>query len=100
MKCKKCSPDLTATKPHARAWQRMLSAGGSICSIPLRSMSSSRTSRMVCSASRAGTDRPCGAHIFRWRSNTLLVDAIVAAATPRLDRRARSRVLLHDAPIT
>jgi uncharacterized protein len=39
-----------------------------------------------------------GAHIFSVAQHTLLVDAIARIRTPRLDRRGRLAVLLHDAP--
>ena len=48
-------------------------------------------------ASRAGTGRPFGAHIFSVAQHTLLVDAI-ARRRNALDRRARLAILLHDAP--
>ncbi len=39
-----------------------------------------------------------GAHIFSVAQHTLLVEAITRIRSPRLDRRARLAVLLHDAP--
>jgi 5'-deoxynucleotidase YfbR-like HD superfamily hydrolase len=39
-----------------------------------------------------------GAHIFSVAQHTLLVEAIARVRTPRLDRRARLAILLHDAP--
>jgi 5'-nucleotidase len=39
-----------------------------------------------------------GAHIFSVAQHTLLVEAVARIRTPRLDRRARLAVLLHDAP--
>jgi hypothetical protein len=39
-----------------------------------------------------------GAHIFSVAQHTLLVEAIARARVPRLDRRARLAILLHDAP--
>ena len=39
-----------------------------------------------------------GAHIFSVAQHTLLVDAMARKRTPRLDRRLRLAVLLHDAP--
>jgi 5'-deoxynucleotidase YfbR-like HD superfamily hydrolase len=39
-----------------------------------------------------------GAHIFSVAQHTLLVDAVARARWPRLDRKARLAVLLHDAP--
>jgi 5'-deoxynucleotidase YfbR-like HD superfamily hydrolase len=39
-----------------------------------------------------------GAHIFSVAQHTLLVEAVARVRTPRLDRRARLALLLHDAP--
>jgi 5'-deoxynucleotidase YfbR-like HD superfamily hydrolase len=39
-----------------------------------------------------------GAHIFSVAQHSLLVDAIARARTPRLDRRLRLAILLHDGP--
>jgi 5'-nucleotidase len=39
-----------------------------------------------------------GAHIFSVAQHTLLVEAVARARRPRLDRRARLAILLHDAP--
>ena len=39
-----------------------------------------------------------GAHIFSVAQHSLLVEALARAKAPRLDRRARLAVLLHDAP--
>jgi len=39
-----------------------------------------------------------GDHIFSVAQHTLLVEAITRIRSPRLDRRARLAVLLHDAP--
>ena len=39
-----------------------------------------------------------GAHIFSVAQHTLLVEAIARARSPRLDRKRRLAVLLHDAP--
>jgi 5'-nucleotidase len=39
-----------------------------------------------------------GAHIFSVAQHSLLVDAIARAHTPRLDRRLRLAILLHDGP--
>jgi len=39
-----------------------------------------------------------GAHIFSVAQHTLLVEAVARARWPRLDRRARLAILLHDAP--
>jgi 5'-deoxynucleotidase YfbR-like HD superfamily hydrolase len=39
-----------------------------------------------------------GKHIFSVAQHTLLVEAVLRAANPRLDRRVRLAALLHDAP--
>jgi uncharacterized protein len=39
-----------------------------------------------------------GAHIFSVAQHSLLVEALARAHTPRLDRRRRLAILLHDAP--
>jgi 5'-deoxynucleotidase YfbR-like HD superfamily hydrolase len=39
-----------------------------------------------------------GAHIFSVAQHSLLVEALARARAPRLDRRQRLAVLLHDAP--
>src|ERR1700680_3270444 len=39
-----------------------------------------------------------GAHIFSVAQHTLLVEAVLRAASPRVDQRVRLAVLLHDAP--
>ena len=39
-----------------------------------------------------------GAHIFSVAQHTLLVEAVARARTPRLDRKLRLAILLHDAP--
>jgi 5'-nucleotidase len=39
-----------------------------------------------------------GAHIYSVAQHCLLVEALARVRTPRLDRRARLAVLLHDAP--
>jgi hypothetical protein len=39
-----------------------------------------------------------GAHIFSVAQHTLLVEVIARKRVPRLDRRARLAILLHDAP--
>jgi uncharacterized protein len=39
-----------------------------------------------------------GAHIFSVAQHTLLVEAVARARQPRLDRKLRLAILLHDAP--
>ena len=73
-------------------------AAGSICSIPRRSTSRSRTSRTGWRAWRAGTARPRARTSSRSPSIALLVEALARLRAPRLDRGGRLAVLLHDAP--
>lgn len=39
-----------------------------------------------------------GAHIFSVAQHTLLVEAVMRAQSPRIDRRVRLAAMLHDAP--
>ncbi len=39
-----------------------------------------------------------GAHIFSVAQHTLLVEVVARARTPRLDRKRRLAIILHDAP--
>ena len=71
---------------------------GSICLIPPRSTSRSRTSRMALRASRAGTGKRRGRISSRSRSTRLLVEADRAAAGRHLDQRLALALSLHDAP--
>jgi uncharacterized protein len=92
-------PRPTAVRaPHARAWQRMLSGrrldllDPSPLDVELEDIAHglARVARW--------NGQTTGAHIFSVAQHTLLVDAIVRARTPGLDRRAHLAVLLHDAP--
>ena len=94
----------SAPAPHpsnsveARAWQRMLSGrrldllDPSPLDIEIEDIAHglARVARW--------NGQTEGAHIFSVAQHTLLVDAVARARTPRLDRRARLALLLHDAP--
>jgi hypothetical protein len=82
----------------ARAWQRMLSGrrldllDPSALDVELEDIAHglARVARW--------NGQTIGAHIFSVAQHTLLVEAIARARAPRLDRRARLAILLHDAP--
>ena len=82
----------------ARAWQRMLSGrrldllDPSALDVELEDIAHglARVARW--------NGQTIGAHIFSVAQHTLLVEAIARARVPRLDRRARLAILLHDAP--
>jgi len=81
-----------------RAWQRMLSGrrldllDPSALDVELEDIAHglARVARW--------NGQTIGAHIFSVAQHTLLVEAIARARVPRLDRRARLAILLHDAP--
>ena len=83
---------------EARAWQRMLSGrrldllDPSPLDIEIEDIAHG-LARVARWNGQTG-----GAHIFSVAQHTLLVDAVARARTPRLDRRARLALLLHDAP--
>jgi 5'-deoxynucleotidase YfbR-like HD superfamily hydrolase len=85
-------------KTSARAWQRMLSGrrldllDPSPLDVELDDIAHglARVARW-----NGQTD---GAHIFSVAQHSLLVEVFARQKTPRLDRRARLAVLLHDAP--
>jgi 5'-deoxynucleotidase YfbR-like HD superfamily hydrolase len=84
--------------PGARAWQRMLSGrrldllDPSPLDVELDDIAHglARVARW-----NGQTD---GAHIFSVAQHSLLVEALARQKVPRLDRRARLLVLMHDAP--
>jgi uncharacterized protein len=86
------------TKTSARAWQRMLSGrrldllDPSPLDIEIEDIAHglARVARW--------NGQTVGPHIFSVAQHCLLVDAVARAKTPRLDRRVRLAVLLHDAP--
>ncbi|MBM3527146.1 MAG: HD family hydrolase [Alphaproteobacteria bacterium] len=87
-----------ASKPAARAWQRMLSGrrldllDPSPLDIEIEDIAHglARVARW--------NGQTEGAHIYSVAQHTLLVEAVARARTPGLDRRARLAILLHDAP--
>jgi 5'-deoxynucleotidase YfbR-like HD superfamily hydrolase len=82
----------------ARAWQRMLSGrrldllDPSALDIEIEDIAHglARVARW--------NGQTKGAHIFSVAQHSLLVEAVARARVPRLDRRLRLAVLLHDAP--
>jgi hypothetical protein len=90
---------MTASKPPAtRAWQRMLSGrrldllDPSPLDIEIEDIAHglARVARW--------NGQTHGAHIFSVAQHTLLVEAVLRAANPRVDQRVRLATLLHDAP--
>src|SRR5438093_4666983 len=86
-------PDISA-----RAWQRMLSGRrlDLLDPSPLDVEIEDIAHGLARVARWNGQTR--GAHIFSVAQHTLLVEAIARARAPRLDRRRRLAILLHDAP--
>jgi 5'-deoxynucleotidase YfbR-like HD superfamily hydrolase len=97
--------EMTAKRPPAkskvaapRAWQRMLSGrrldllDPSPLDVEIEDIAHglARVARW--------NGQTSGNHIFSVAQHTLLVEAIARARTPRLDRKARLAILLHDAP--
>jgi len=84
--------------PSARAWQRMLSGrrldllDPSPLDIEIEDIAHglARVARW--------NGQTHGAHIFSVAQHTLLVEAVLRAANPRVDQRVRLATLLHDAP--
>jgi 5'-deoxynucleotidase YfbR-like HD superfamily hydrolase len=84
--------------PGARAWQRKLSGRRLelLDPSPLDVEHDDNAHRLARVARWNGpTD---GAHIFSVAPHSLLVEALARQKVPRLDRRARLLVLMHDAP--
>ena len=87
-----------APSPRPRAWQRMLSGrrldllDPSPLDVEIEDIAHglARVARW--------NGQTTGAHIFSVAQHTLLVEAIARARSPRLDRKRRLAVLLHDAP--
>jgi 5'-deoxynucleotidase YfbR-like HD superfamily hydrolase len=85
-------------RDNARAWQRMLSGrrldllDPSPLDIEIEDIAHglARVARW--------NGQTHGAHIFSVAQHTLLVEAVLRAASPRVDRRVQLAVLLHDAP--
>src|SRR3954464_4052201 len=91
-------PRHNSTKSSARAWQRMLSGrrldllDPSPLDVEIEDIAHglARVARW--------NGQTSGAHIFSVAQHSLLVDAFARARTPRLDRRLRLAVMLHDGP--
>src|SRR5437016_621650 len=87
-----------ATSVSARAWQRMLSGrrldllDPSPLDIEIEDIAHglARVARW--------NGQTHGSHIFSVAQHTLLVEAVLRAANPRVDQRVQLAVLLHDAP--
>ena len=86
------------TKAAPRAWQRMLSGRrlDLLDPSPLDVEIEDIAHGLARVARWNGQTK--GAHIFSVAQHTLLVETIARARVPRLDRRARLAILLHDAP--
>jgi 5'-deoxynucleotidase YfbR-like HD superfamily hydrolase len=91
-------PKQTSKPTAPRAWQRMLSGrrldllDPSPLDIEIEDISHglARVARW--------NGQTSGAHVFSVAQHTLLVEAIARSRSPRLDRKRRLAVLLHDAP--
>ncbi len=82
----------------SRAWQRMLSGRrlDLLDPSPLDIEIADIAHGLARVARWNGQTR--GAHIFSVAQHTLLVEAVLRAASPRIDDRVRLAALLHDAP--
>src|SRR2546427_3681194 len=91
-------PSRRPAGPPARAWQRMLS--GRRLDLLDPSALDVEIADIAHGLARVArwNGQTSGAHIFSVAQHTLLVEAITRIRSPRLDRRARLAVLLHDAP--
>lgn len=84
--------------PQARAWQRMLSGrrldllDPSVLDIEIEDIAHglARVARW--------NGQTSGAHIYSVAQHCCLVEALAREKAPRLDRRGRLAILLHDAP--
>jgi len=91
-------PRRLGAEPAPRAWQRMLSGrrldllDPSPLDVEIEDIAHglARVARW--------NGQTTGAHIFSVAQHTLLVEAIARVRSPRLDRKRRLAVLLHDAP--
>ena len=92
------TPPKRWTAGAARAWQRMLSGrrldllDPSPLDVEMEDIAHglARVARW--------NGQTSGAHIYSVAQHTLLVEAIARVRAPRLDRRGRLAILLHDAP--
>src|SRR5262245_48020947 len=91
-------PTRTRARAAPRAWQRMLSGrrldllDPSALDVEIEDIAHglARVARW--------NGQTIGAHIFSVAQHTLLVETLARTKLPRLDRRARLAILLHDAP--
>ena len=89
----------TRTAPEsARAWQRMLS--GRRLDLLDPSPLDIEIADIAHGLARVArwNGQTSGAHIFSVAQHTLLVEAVMRIASPRIDDRVRLAALLHDAP--
>jgi 5'-deoxynucleotidase YfbR-like HD superfamily hydrolase len=95
---KKAKAKRSPAPADARAWQRMLSGRrlDLLDPSPLDIEIADIAHGLARVARWNGQTR--GAHIFSVAQHTLLVEAIARRQRPRLDRRWRLAVILHDAP--
>jgi uncharacterized protein len=95
---RRAPPPRKAKGKRARAWQRMLS--GRRLDLLDPSALDVEVEDIAHGLARVArwNGQTIGAHIFSVAQHTLLVETIARARTPRLDRRARLAILLHDAP--
>ena len=86
------------TSVAARAWQRMLS--GRRLDLLDPSPLDIEIDDIAHGLARVArwNGQTHGAHIFSVAQHTLLVEAVLRAANPRVDHRVRLAALLHDAP--
>jgi 5'-deoxynucleotidase YfbR-like HD superfamily hydrolase len=84
--------------PQPRAWQRMLS--GRRLDLLDPSPLDIEIADIAHGLARVArwNGQTIGAHIFSVAQHTLLVDVVARARAPRLDRKVRLAILLHDAP--
>ena len=87
-----------APKASARAWQRMLS--GRRLDLLDPSPLDIEIDDIAHGLARVArwNGQTHGAHIFSVAQHTLLVEAVMREANPRIDTRTRLMALLHDAP--
>src|SRR5712692_8975178 len=89
---------LSAAETSPRVWQRMLS--GRRLDLLDPSPLDVEIANIAHGLARVArwNGQTSGAHIFSVAPQSLMVKAITRIRSPRLDRRARLAVLLHDAP--
>ena len=98
LSCAERDPRPAASRRRRAPGSACCRGGGSICSIPRRSTSRSKTSRTGWRAWRAGTGRPRRAHLFGRAALACWSRPWRGAARRGSIVAARLAVLLHDAP--